>query len=236
MSKKVILFAMIIGIFAISVSCAFNVITGNGSLVTSEKTVSTFEKIKVSSSAAVRFHASQEYRVVITVDENLNEYVEIEAENNVLSIGTKSGSYSFTKFSVDVYCPVLTGVSMSGSGNFENTDKITVSSFESAVSGSGKINVTVECESFSATISGSGRINSTGNSKDANIVISGSGQFNGNDFTINNATVRVSGSGNMNISVTDNLKANISGSGGITYRGEPKIDSNVSGSGRIRKM
>jgi len=234
-SKRLILVAAIIGIFVGCVSC-FKAIKGNGSLVTSDKTVSAFEKIKVSSSAEVRFHASQEYRTVITVDENLNEFVEVDVKNNVLNIGTKSGSYSFTKFSVDVYCPVLTGVSMSGSGSFENMDKITVSTFESAVSGSGRIKLTVECEKFSANISGSGRITVTGNSKDADIGISGSGQFQGNEFTINNATVRVSGSGNINTCVTDNLQATISGSGEINYRGEPKIDSKVSGSGRIRKL
>ena len=239
MSKKIIWIAAIIGIYVGCVSCCVTfpiTIKGNGNVVTSEKTVSAFDKIRVSNSAVVRFHASQEYRAVVTVDENLDEYVEIVTKNNVLNIGTKSGSYSFTKFQVDVYCPVLTGVSMSGSGNFENMDKITTSTFETSVSGSGRIKVTIDCENFSARISGSGGITTNGNSKDADIVISGSGQFSGNEFNIKNATVRVSGSGNVSICVTDNLTANISGSGGINYRGEPKIDSKVSGSGRIRKL
>jgi hypothetical protein len=205
-------------------------------VITSEKTVSEFDKIRVSSSSVVRFHASQEYRAVVTVDENLDEFVEIVTKNNVLNIGTKNGSYSFTKNLVDVYCPVITGVSMSGSGSFENTEKITAPSFETTVSGSGRINAAIDCENFSGKISGSGAIALTGNCKDADIVISGSGKFNGNDFNINNATVRVSGSGSVSICVSDNLSANISGSGGISYRGDPKIESKVSGSGRIRKL
>ncbi|MDR0797013.1 MAG: DUF2807 domain-containing protein [Tannerella sp.] len=236
-SKKIIWIAAIVVIFASCVSCTFFLpIKGNGNLVTSEKTVPAFEKISVSSSAEVRFHASQEYRAVVTVDENLDEYVEIVSKNNALNIGTKSGSYSFTKFSVDIYCPILSGVSVSGSGSFKNMDEITVSTFETSVSGSGKIEGTVKCEKFSARISGSGKINVGGNSKDADIGISGSGRYNGNDFIVNNATVRISGSGNADVHVTENLKANISGSGGINYRGEPKTDTKVSGSGRIRKL
>ena len=236
-SKKIIWVTAIIGIFACCVSCtSFLPIKGNGNLVTSEKTVSEFEKINVSGSAEVRFHASQEYRAVVTVDENLDEYVEIVTKNNVLNIGTKSGSYSFTKFLVDIYCPILTAASVSGSGSFKNMEKITVSTFETAVSGSGKIAAEVECESFSARISGSGNIMVTGNSQNADIGISGSGKFSGDEFLIKDATVRISGSGNVDVHVTDNLKANISGSGGITYRGEPKTDTNVSGSGRIKKL
>jgi len=236
-SKKIIWIAAFIGIFACCVSCtSFLPIKGNGNLVTSEKTVSEFEKVNVSGSAEVRFHASQEYRAVVTVDENLDEYVEIVVKNNVLNIGTKSGSYSFTKFLVDIYCPVLSGVSVSGSGSFKSADQITASTFETSISGSGKIEGTVECDNFSARISGSGNMTVVGNSQNADIGISGSGKFNGNEFIINDATVRISGSGNVDIHVTDNLKANISGSGGVNYRGEPKTDINISGSGRVRNM
>jgi hypothetical protein len=239
MNNKIIWIATII---AICISCAscINIITipkkGNGNITTSERIVSTFQKINVSGSATVRFHISQEYRVVVTVDENLAEYVEIVTRGNTLNIGTKSGSYSFTKFVVDVYAPTVIGVSVSGSGSFENLDKITVSTFESSVSGSGNIKGTVESKKFSARISGSGRITVAGNSQDTDIHISGSGRFIGSEFVTNNASARISGSGNAEIHVTDNLRASISGSGSINYRGNPIIDSSISGSGRVRNI
>ncbi len=211
-------------------------IKGNGNLVNSEKTVSTFEKISCSGSAKVRFHVSEEYRVLVTVDENLDEYVEIFTKNNVLNIGTKSGyNCSFTKFLIDVYCPLLTSVSISGSGSFGG-DKIVISTFASSVSGSGKIEGIIECDNFSANISGSGKISTFGSSSNANISISGSGSFNGNEFYTKNATVNISGSGKANVRVEGDLKANISGSGGINYIGEAQINSKVSGSGKITKM
>ena len=231
-----VILALTIGISVSCVSCVFNAIKGNGNLVTTEKSFSAFEKINISNSANVRYYSSPEYRAVVTIDENLDEYVEIATKNNVLNIGTKSGSYSFTKFLVEIYCPTLTGVSLSGSGSFENVDKITTSTFETSVSGSGKIEGNIECENISARISGSGRIIVIGSSKDADIGISGSGKFNGSEFIVNNATIRISGSGDVDAHVTDNLKVNVSGSGNVTYRGEPKTDTNVSGSGRIRKM
>ena len=211
-------------------------IKGNGNLVTSEESLSAFEKINCGG-AVITYHAGEEYRAVVKIDENLKEYVEVFAENNVLNIRHKKEySISPVKFEVDVYCPALTGVTISGSGSFKNTDKIIASTFETKVSGSGKIEATVECDNYFAKISGAGKITVYGNGTDADISISGSGKFNGNEFDAKNATVTVSGSGNVNINVADNLKAKISGSGNVNYRGEPKVDSNINGSGRLKKI
>jgi hypothetical protein len=237
-NNKIIFIAVVICIFACCMSCVSILpIKGNGNLKTSEVTASPFEKINCGGSAEIRFHTGESYRAVVTIDENLEEYVEISANNNVLNVRTKNGyNISPTRFTVEVYCPILTGVSMSGSGSFSGVDKIIASAFETSVSGSGKIEGTVECDNYSSKISGSGKITISGNSSDANMSISGSGNFNGNDLNLRNATVTVSGSGSANIWVTDNLKARISGSGNINYKGEPRVDSSVSGSGRIRKM
>jgi len=229
---------LVIGISFACASCASNVfpIKGNGNLKTSEKDVSSFEKIRVGGSAEVRFHLSNEYRAVVTVDSNLVEYTEVKTRGDVLNIGTKMGNYSFTKYLVDIYCPTLTGVSISGSGRFSGNDTITASAFNINVSGSGKINGTIDCDNFSAKISGSGNISITGNSKDSDIVISGSGNFAGTEFNVNNADIRISGSGKISIYAADNLKANISGSGEVKYLGNPKIETSISGSGKIKKL
>jgi hypothetical protein len=225
---------------------------GNGNIISSERTLGPFEKIHSGGSYEVRFHVSQDYRAVITVDSNLYEYVTLNIKNGTLNIGTKNGrSYKFTKFIADIYCPGLTGVSLSGSGKFISMDRITTPSFDLNVSGSGDVEGTIECETFSVKLSGSGKINNnivcnnfaanisgsgditvSGTADDSDIKISGSGNFNGSEFMTNNTATRISGSGNMNIWVLEYLRANVSGSGSIKYRGTPKIEFSGSGSGR----
>jgi len=233
------IFAALIVVSVACASCFKSVfpVRGSGDLSTSERIVSPFAKISSAGCAEIRFHASDEYRAVVTIDANLDGLVDVYAKNNILVIRPKAGyNVSPTKFLVDVYCPTLNGVSMSGSSRFTAMDMIVASSFDASISGSGRLEGSVECEKFSAKISGSGRITVDGSAERADIAISGSGNLNGSDLMIKNATVNISGSGNVNIFVTDFLKARISGSGRISYRGEPKIDSSVSGSGRIRKM
>jgi hypothetical protein len=215
--------------------CSYPHIEGNGDMVTFERTVSHFEKIKISGSVVVNYRASQEYRVVVTVDSNLEEYTRVYTEGNLLKIGTQEKkSYSFTKYIVDIYCPKLSAVSISGSVRFNGIDKIYTPIFELEISGSGRINAAFECENFSAKISGSGDITAKGSAKETNISVSGSGEFKGNDFQTNNAIVDISGSGEMWICVLEHLKAKVSGSGKITYRGNPRIDYNGSGSGSLK--
>jgi len=242
--KKVIckLFVSIflICIFAFGSSCEIeynDTVKGNGNLLTSEKTVSKFEKIVTSGSVEVNYYTSEDYRVVVTIDENLHEYLEIFTQNNTLNIGFKRNvSFSkITKYLVEIYSPVLSGVSADGFIEFEGMDVITTTTFQTKISGSGKIKGAIECENFSAKIEGFGEMTITGSSKDAHIDISGSGIFNGEKFITKSTTVNISGFGNVFIFVIDNLKANISGSGTLYYWGDPKVETSISGFGKIIK-
>jgi hypothetical protein len=234
-----------------NISCAH--LIGNGKIISAERTLPAFEKIHSGGSANVRFHVSQEYRAVITVYSNIEEYIVTDIKNRELNIRLKNGrSYSPANFIVDVYCPGISGVSISGSGSFEGIDKIFTDTFASTVSGSGEITGNIECDDISirisgsgkfngnivcsnlaANISGSGKINVTGSGKDANMSILGSGNFNGIDFDCNTANIHISGSGNVFLCAAEYINANISGSGSVKYRGNPKIDYSGSGSDRL---
>jgi hypothetical protein len=227
---------------------------GNGHTASFEKPIGAFENIHSSGSAELRFHASQDHHVFLTVDSNLEEFIDIRTKNKTLNVGVKNGkSCAFTTFIVDVYAPALSGVSISGSGSFAAIDKIITPSFEAGVSGSGRLEGAIECNKYTARLSGSGKINNTltcstlavnisgsgeikiaGTGNDSNISISGSGDFSGIEYKTNNAIAHISGSGDLSIWAVESLKANVSGSGSIKYRGNPRIDFSGSGSGRIR--
>ncbi|MDR2938449.1 MAG: DUF2807 domain-containing protein, partial [Prevotellaceae bacterium] len=162
--RKLINSTLVVGTLAVCASC-FNFDgdghrrRGNGHLVSIERGVRPFEKIHSEGSCDIRFYASNEYRVVITVDENLERFVEVYSDNNTLHIDTERGhSYSFTEFTVDVYCPTLSKVSMLGSGSFEGVDAIVARSFEAYLSGSGSVSAGVDCDYFLAKILGSGEV------------------------------------------------------------------------------
>jgi hypothetical protein len=219
-----------------SVAITSCITAGNGNIIKDERTLLPFMEIVASGSTEVRFHAGTEYRAVVTIDSNLNDYLETIVRDDVLIIRHRFlKPVSFAKEIVDVYCPGIEGVSVSGSGRFEADDKIMAPVFRAKVSGSGSIYGPLECNNFSARISGSGKINITGSTREAEINISGSGDFVGTEFKIKDCSIDISGSGGADVFVEDNLKGHTSGSGRIRYHGSPKFDFRSSGSGRIEK-
>jgi hypothetical protein len=219
-------------------SCITGNIRGNGDIITDDRILSSFEKIEATGSTEIHFHSSAEYRATVTIDSNLNEYFETTVIGNVLKIRPKPGKgYIFTERTImDVYCPVISEISISGSGRIEMPDTINVPTFKINISGSGKIDGNIECDNFSAKIGGSGNINISGNSEDADINISGSGDFNGSEFKVKNYTINISGSGKADVFVEDFLTARISGSGDISFRGNAKFNFRSSGSGGLIRI
>ena len=225
----------IVLLFSLSVTItSCGTIFGNKNIITDERNLSFFDKIEISGSAEVIFHSSAEYRAVVTVDSNLSEYLETTVRNGVLIIREKPGhDYVFTKETVDVYCPNITDISLSGSGRFDTIDKIAAPKISINISGSGKISGNVECNNIIIAISGSGSVSIAGNTENADIIISGSGSLNGTEFPISNCSINLSGSGKADIFVNKNLDVKLSGSGIITYRGNPQTNIENSGSGRV---
>ena len=229
---------------------------GNGKIITIEMNVSPFEMIQISDRGAVNYYRGGEYRVVVAIDSNLEKRLDIVSRNNTLNIGLKSGYRVYpSRFVVDVYSPVLSGITISGSIQFEARDTISARDFRLNVSGNGRIGGNFECEGFatdisgsvdiesnvvcnrfSADISGYGRITLTGECNYLDISVSGSGTFDGDEFKTNNAVVRISGSARIYVWVLDYLRANVYGSGRVRYRGNPKIDFSGSGSGQLENV
>ena len=190
---------------------------GDGKITTSEVSdIKSFDKIASHGCADIYYHKSDEYKVTVTTDSNLIEYVDIHVSDTTLNVGLKNGSYSFTRLKVNVFCPYVNDVSIKGSGNFIGDNAFNV-------------------ENFNASIKGSGDIVIYGSAKYARVQICGSGDFDGSDFKVKKASVHIKGSGDIDISVSDELDASVRGVGDIIYRGNPSIVSKVvKGLGKIK--
>jgi hypothetical protein len=243
MVKKAIFFFMI---FVLGVSFVYgsgnqnndpNRITGNGNMVTVDRPMEPFEKIQVVGSASMRYHLSPEYRVSITVDSNIVEYVETESINNKLKIEMSETwkSYSFKKLIVDIYCRAINDVLITGSGSLELVDKLETSSLRMNIAGAGGIDGSIDCNTLDIHVSGSGDISLKGNVDNGYIAIIGSGDFRGEELKMNEATLILSGTGRMNGWVENDLTIVNSGTGSITYRGNPLTDISNSGFGKVTK-
>ena len=66
-------------------------VSGNGKIVTQERSVNGFQNIDVSGSATVRLRQDSMPSVKVETDENLIEYLDVHVDGNTLVIKPKKG-------------------------------------------------------------------------------------------------------------------------------------------------
>jgi|GEM_PF-3112739 len=135
---------------------------GNGNIITQERSIPSFESLKVSGSFNVQMISSMEGKLSISTDENLLESIITEVKDDVLIIRNKNKHYLKTSRSKAIIIKVpladVNNVKLSGSGKIHADSAIIVDDFKASSAGSGKINLSVKATSVSAQLSGSGKI------------------------------------------------------------------------------
>ncbi len=175
----------------------------------------TFTGVESSGSAEVNIIYGAIQKVEVLVDDNVMSHLVTRVNNSTLYIEKENGiNYRNYSLTVNITIPNLTSIKNSGSGKFDASGFLGLTSLSVKNSGSGKI-----------TLDGSG--------DDLTIKNSGSGKVYGFNFSSKDCYIKNSGSGKFEVSCTDNLDAKNSGSGNIYYKGNPLINFDNSGSGSI---
>ncbi|MBF7093181.1 DUF2807 domain-containing protein [Flavobacterium sp. ALJ2] len=215
-------------------------IKGNGKVITDSRSTASYDDIKVMGSFDVDLVAGKEGAITVKAEENLQPYIKVEVEGNVLKIYTeknKNISSSIGK-NIQVTIPFekISSVTLSGSGDVKSKNVIKSDTFTAALSGSGNLNLDINTKTFDLKVSGSGDVVLKGNTETFTTKLSGSGDIDSDALKAKSVDITISGSGDSKVFCSENLKARVSGSGDIKYKGDPKTkDTKVSGSGNITK-
>ncbi|PWK17375.1 head GIN domain-containing protein [Xanthomarina spongicola] len=234
--KKIILIAAVL----LSSFSFAQKVNGNGKVTTITRTTGDYDGIKCAGSFDYILVAGTEGKITLEGEENLLEYVITEVKGNNLIIKVKDKvnlSPSMNK-TIKITIPFkdINSVSLAGSGDLWNEDKINATNFDVSLAGSGDVNIHVDANSISSSLTGSGDLNLKGNTEKLEVSVSGSGDFDGSKLESNYTDVSLAGSGDAEVVSNKSLKARVAGSGDIEYSGNPeKEDTKVAGSGSISK-
>ncbi|TCN55322.1 DUF2807 domain-containing protein [Flavobacterium circumlabens] len=217
-----------------------NRIKGNGKVVTNNRSTADYDKIKVSGFFDVDLVSGKEGAITVKAEENLQAYIKVEVEGNVLKIYTEKNTSispsSGKTVQITIPFEKISNVSLAGSGDIRSKSIIKSDSFSAALAGSGDLDLNVDATTFDLAVSGSGDIVLKGNTGSLTTKLSGSGDIDAASLKAKNVDITISGSGDSKVFCSENLKARVSGSGDIEYVGNPKTkETKVSGSGSISK-
>jgi hypothetical protein len=213
-------------------------VTGNGKEATAQRNLTGFTGVETHGDIDVVV-SQGDFNVKVAAEENLLQYIETRVENGRLIVDFRDGISLMDHHDAKVYvtAPELNAFETHGSGNISSEGKIAdKNKIGIDISGSGDVELTLDCPEINTSTDGSGDITLKGETKNVTCKTSGSGDLMAADLKAENVKVSVHGSGDAEVFASESLEVEISGSGDVHYKGAPRISTTVHGSGSVSKM
>jgi len=230
---------LLVFIIMLLAGCSQVAITGSGNIVTQDESITGFDRVSVEQSFDVTISQGEEYKVVVSVDDNVVQYLDIDKVGDTLNIRLESNrSYSIINatLSAEVTMPELAGVDLSGSSSASVTGFASSNDFEADLSGSTALRGDIEAGDTSFDLSGSSSVSLSGSGGDLKVDSSGSSDVDLSDYPVDNADLNLSGSSTVTVNASGTLEVSSSGASDVFYLGNPTLgDISVSGSSSIEQ-
>ncbi len=241
--KKHVLLTLIVMVPLVSACCGLpdlsglipasgDVIQGSGTLVTEEFDLSGFDMVDVSHAARVTISQGDTFSVVVSIDDNVLEYLQVEKQGSTLKIGLDPRhNYRDTRATAEVTMPELTGLALSGAsrgtiGGFKSSRDLNVDA-----SGASRLSGDIEAGDARFELSGASRVTLTGSAEDLVIGASGGSTVDLADFLVADANVEASGASDVTVNASGRLDVDASSGSRVTYLGSPTLGTIDSSSG-----
>ncbi|MFT3740678.1 MAG: head GIN domain-containing protein [Breznakibacter sp.] len=211
-------------------------VTGNGNVMSENRTVDVFNKIEAEGGFMVVYKKSSIPSIVVKADENLLPFIETIADGGTLTIKSRNGYLlqSSYKINVTVSSPSVSDLSLLGSGLL-SADTLTGNLMDVSLNGSGRVAVRyAKGDKLMASLRGVGTLEFGGRVANAHLSVEGSGTVSAYSLTADQASVRITGSGTCYVWVDGLLNVRIDGNGRVLYKGAPvQVDKTIVGNGSV---
>ena len=179
-------------------------IIGSGDLVTQTFDFQDFSAIEASNGFSLDVSRGDTYSISVSVDDNVENRLNVRKDGNTLKIGLDPGDYSNLNLVARITMPSLNSIEFSGGTRGE------ISGFTST-------------RDFNVDLSGGSWAIIEGSAGDLVIDASGGSHFDFSEFTVNDADVVLSGGSNGSVYVGGRLDAALSGGAHLDYYGDPEL-------------
>ena len=210
----------------------------NRNVITQDRSVATFDGIKVSGVFNVFFTQGEHQSVKIETDENLMDKITTEVNNGILELGTRGSINNPGKLIVYIFAKDLKSLSMGGASSFQTTNKLTTSKLNIEISGIAKAALNTDATLVKCDISGVGRLDLRGTGDQLTADISGTAKLVAPKFEVKDAKIDASGVASAVVNAMKSVSLDASGASNIKYIPNDNLEiksKDASGAARITK-
>jgi len=232
-SRRTLMILTLIAVVAMLAlaGCGLQSVRGSGTPVTREFDFSDFDQVSIEHAFRGTITRGDAYRVSVTVDDNLERYLQVEQNGGRVTIGFEDPVLvRDATLEYEITMPALTALNASGASNAILRDFTSSDAFAVEASGASRIEGTITTGDLTATASGASTISLAGQGAALRGNASGASTLDLEEFAADSANVDASGASTINVNTSGRLDASASGASNIHYIGNPQL-GNISGSG-----
>jgi hypothetical protein len=207
---------------------------GSGDLITETLDLSSFDSIILGTVAKVNLTRGDNQEVVLTVDDNVREYIKFTVYNGQFYLNSQEdvNLHEFTLI-LDITIPRIENIVINGVCDVFGRSEFTGDYLNLVINGVGVIYMDLDFYEVRTDINGVGNVELNGTAVNQIANLSSVGNLNAFELVTDTCYVAANSVGNAYVRVDDYLRAIIASVGSIYYRGHPAISQTVEGQGRV---
>jgi hypothetical protein len=191
-------------------------IRGEGPRMTYTLDVTGFTGLRIEGAHDLTFRQSDNFSVVVEMQENIYELLEAEVKGGVLDISyTRSFTTAWGQTpKLTIYAPALDMLYVAGAVNAD---------------------MELDADSLNIHISGAASVTMRGTAQTLDISAAGAANVNAFDMKAVTVTVNVAGTGSIDVYASGTLYVSVAGVGRVRYDGDAVLTRNVAGVGTVTR-
>ncbi len=237
--KRTIVSALIMALLlsGLLAGCQDVFVKGSGNLITESYNLSDFTKVEAHNGFMLELTRSSVFSVEITVDDNVQEYLEVDKSGDTLRIRLKRNhAYSSATLEVKITMPNLYGLSLSGGSRADIAGFSSSHDLSINLSGGSRVAGDITAGDAGFDLSGGSQVYLEGTVDDLDIDGSGGSNLDLENFPADDAAINLSGGSGATVNVGGTLNINLSGGSRVIYVGEPTLgDTDLSGGSELKR-
>ncbi|TND07735.1 MAG: hypothetical protein FD123_3054 [Bacteroidetes bacterium] len=214
------------------------IVEGSGKIVSRERAISSFIKLHASFNGNIEITQSDEERVVVECDDNLQEYIDVNNMGRTLYITDGGGirKAKYTHILVRVFLRQVDTIISSMHGNLYSANCITAQeSLYLEINSHGNTSLQLKTPSFKCLARCQGDVELSGECGEASIKTMMQGDLHARKLLAGKITLKNMGEGKMEIFGKEQIMIRHMGQGSVHYYGPGQLkDVNMMGDGEIK--
>lgn len=199
-------------------------IAGSGNLATRAFDLAGFARVEAGSVFVIDIAQSSGFRVAITADDNLFQYLDVSVSGSTLRLRVRPGvSLSRATLRATITMPALEALSLSGAAKGNLTGFQSTAGLSLNLSGASDLTGNVVAGDMRVEASGASRVTLTGSGGNLSLNGSGASKLDLGSLAVRDADVKLSGASHGTVNASGRLDAELSGASTLVYRGNPTL-------------